>query len=86
MSKCWYCVQSRGDTNRCAWEGERTVSTQSPGGNSWREPNEVCAESGDMERAGEMGIEFRAEKSVSDFSILVEESAIWLASKGRKTG
>lgn len=84
LSKCQYRVQARGDTNLFTGEREQTLSSQSPGSNSWWEPNEVCAESGELEGAGAVHGEIKAEKNVSDLCTWIAECALRLARTGEK--
>lgn len=63
LSNFQHRVQSCEDTNRFAGEEEQTSSVQSPGVNSCGEPDEVCANSDEQERAGAINGEVKAEKT-----------------------
>lgn len=45
---CQYCVQCRGITNRPSKKDEHRLPVQSPGGGSWGESKEFCADSGEL--------------------------------------
>lgn len=72
MSILQYRILCREERNRLAEKVKQTLSFHSPGGCGWRKPDEVCAETGESERAKAVRTEIQARKTVLYFCILFE--------------
>lgn len=84
MSDFWYHFQFRGEANRSTAERELTLPIQAAGGDSWGEPDELCAESGELKKAGALERKVEAEKNGPEFCTSFAESALQVTSTGQK--
>lgn len=83
MSKFQYRVKCPQEIVSFAGAREQTSSILSPGGNSCEDIDEVCWESGELQRAEAVKIEVEAKRNVLDNCISSVEGTLRLASTGR---
>lgn len=79
-----YRVQCGGGRGCFAGERDQTLSIRLPDSSSWRESDEICAESVEIERARAMERGLEAETSMPEVAISFAESATQVENIGGK--